>query len=153
MEHHLLLALHFGKYMGSAATLNNNRPIGRLSRQTCFWSHRHCALKICVNRASIILGLPSWKIKGLCDYIDPYSNYQTPDRAKMPSITSPLHSNIQRQHCVNNSRPCIFKHQGAVRIHSFVIELLATFLWKNSYDNIVTMPHNEHLQCFIFHLV
>jgi len=74
-ERQQLLAMHLGKSEGSVATLTHNRTISLLSRQKCFPRHRHDALKMSVNGALTILGLPSWKIKGLCDHNDLQSYY------------------------------------------------------------------------------
>jgi hypothetical protein len=54
MERQQLFAMHLGKSGSSAATLTDNRTIGKLSRQKCFLQHRYYALKISVNRASTI---------------------------------------------------------------------------------------------------
>jgi len=82
-ERQRLLALHLAKCNGSAATLSHNRSISGLSRHTWFRRHCHRALKMSINRASTIVGLASWKIKGLCDYIDPQSNNRLPFYATM----------------------------------------------------------------------
>jgi len=70
--------MHLGKSEGSAAILCHNRTVGRLSRQKCFRGHRQYALMMSVNGASIILGLPSWEIKGLCNHNDLQSYYEPP---------------------------------------------------------------------------
>jgi hypothetical protein len=65
-----LLALHPGKCKGCTATLCHKRIIGPVSVYRFFWRHCHDTLKMSVNGASTIIGLTSWKIKGLCACID-----------------------------------------------------------------------------------
>ena len=79
MEHEQLWALHLGKCKDCAVTLTHNRNIRRLSRQKWFQRHRPYATKMSVNGESMILGLPSCKIRKLCDKIDSELNYRPPN--------------------------------------------------------------------------
>ena len=65
-----LMALHLGKSNGCAATLTHNQTIGCHSRQMRFWQHCYYVLNISVKRASMIVGLASPIIKGLCNDIN-----------------------------------------------------------------------------------
>jgi len=70
-----LLAMRLRKWEGSAATLTENRTIGRLSWQKSFQQHRHYALKMSVNGASTTFGHASWKMRWQCGDINSQSNY------------------------------------------------------------------------------
>jgi len=71
MERQQLLALHHGECMGCAATLTPNPTIGRLFRQKPPKQQRYHVLKMKVNKASMIVGLASCKMLGLCGDINP----------------------------------------------------------------------------------
>jgi len=79
-------------------------------------------------------------MQGLCSDIKPWSNYRLPFYAKMLSMSSSLSPENERQRSVNDLRPCILEYQGAVRLLWSMIELAATFLGKNAFDDFVTMP-------------
>jgi hypothetical protein len=51
---------------GCMLTLTHNQSISRLSKQTLFWQHRNYVLKMSVNGGSMICGLASWTMQGLC---------------------------------------------------------------------------------------
>jgi hypothetical protein len=57
--------------------------------------------------------------------------------------TSSRSSRNQRQHSVNDFRPCILKNQHEVRHRWLTIKQSATWLVKTTCDKIVTMSHNE----------
>jgi hypothetical protein len=57
--------------------------------------------------------------------------------------TSSQCSPNERQHNVNDFRPCMLENQHAVRHHWSIIELLAVFLVKTDCIKIVTMYQNE----------
>jgi len=65
-------------------TLIYNRSIARLFRQKCFRRHRNNTLNMSIPRASIILGLPSLNIMGLCDNLHRFSYNRQPLWVKMP---------------------------------------------------------------------
>jgi len=52
--------------VGCAVTVRYNQTIGRLSIEQWWWQHFYYVLKMSVNRASMICGLASWKLHGLC---------------------------------------------------------------------------------------
>jgi len=54
------------------------------------------------------------------------------------STTVSLHSHNERQWSINDSRPCIMKYHGAVRLLWSINELLDAILGKTAYDNLVT---------------
>jgi len=125
---------------GCVATLTHDWTIGRVSRQKFLLRHHTYALKMSVNGASTILGLPSSLIKGPCCDIDPESSYRPSFYAKMLLATSYLCPGNEHQWSVNDFRPSIFVNQRAVWRHWPIIELSAVFLGKNAFGDIVLMP-------------
>jgi len=139
-EHQWLMALHFGNAKGYAATLTHSRTIALLSRQQSLRKHLSYILQRNVNRASTILGLESSTIKGLCNNVNPESNYRPPFEAKIFTTTSLLRHNDEHYRSGYDCRPCIFDDQGAVQGHWSIFELLAAILGSNALNDILPMP-------------
>jgi len=53
----MILAFHFGKCYGWAATLSHNRTTACLSGKKCIQQHRYHVLKMSIKGASTIVGL------------------------------------------------------------------------------------------------
>jgi hypothetical protein len=61
----------------------------------------------------------------------------------MLSKAASLFTKHEPQRSVHNFSLCIIENPGAVKQSVSIIELLATFLGKNDYDNIVTISQND----------
>jgi hypothetical protein len=57
--------------VGCVVTVHHNQTIGHLSIEQWWWQHLYYVLKMNVNRASMIFGLASCKVHGLCSEVTP----------------------------------------------------------------------------------
>ena len=87
--------------------------------QLCRWKgnqHAHCPiLELNINWASTNLGLASWIITALCNYINPWLQYWSPLWVKMVLTTLLLPPNNEHQQCVNDFWSSILDYQKAMQ--------------------------------------
>jgi hypothetical protein len=101
-ERQWLLALHYWKYYGCAATLKHNQIISCLSRQKRLRRHRNDILKMSVKWAWTTFGHASWIVWWQCGDINTQSNYRPSFWAKILSTTSSLYPTREYQQCIND---------------------------------------------------
>ena len=114
---------------------------GVISRLWMYKGERHARSPIPemrVNGASLISGLASWITSGLCDSVEPWSQYWPPLWAKRRATISLPPPKDEPQQSVNDFWFCISDNSRTVQRHTPIITIMAAFIDQHASHDIAT---------------